>query len=113
MVLRAGKALTCRGVRRGPLVLITSFFLFIEGQLIYSVVPVSAVQQSDSVIHRQTFFFFIFFPADYFLRELPLPPTISSALSVTLPAVLSGDSEASAVGLCSPASHTRVTWAVK
>ena len=89
------------------------YIFLIEVLLIYSVVPVSAVQQSDSVIHRQTFFFFIFFPADYFLRELPLPPTISSALSVTLPAVLSGDSEASAVGLCSPASHTRVTWAVK
>ena len=37
------------------------FNFFIELQLIYSVVPISAVQQSDSVIHIQTFFFNILF----------------------------------------------------
>ena len=34
---------------------------FIELQLIYSVVPLSSVQQSDSVIHIYTFFFYIMF----------------------------------------------------
>ena len=33
----------------------------IEAQLIYKVVPVSAVEQSDSVTHMQTFFFILSF----------------------------------------------------
>ena len=36
-------------------------FLKIEVQLIYNVVLISAVQQSDLVIRRQTFFFYIIF----------------------------------------------------
>ena len=36
-------------------------FLKIEVELIYNVVPISAVQQSDSVIHIETFFFYILF----------------------------------------------------
>ena len=36
-------------------------FFFFEVQLIYSIVPISAVQQSDSVTHIQTFFFLTFF----------------------------------------------------
>ena len=40
--------------------LMYSFFL-IEVYLIYNVVPISAVQQSDSVIHIKTFFFYILF----------------------------------------------------
>ena len=35
-------------------------FNFIEVQLIYSVVLISAVQQDDSVIHTYTFFFILF-----------------------------------------------------
>ena len=33
------------------------FFLFIGVQLIYNVVPISAVQQTDSGMHIYTFFF--------------------------------------------------------
>ena len=36
------------------------FKFFIKVQLIYNVVPISAVQQSDSVIHLYTFFFIFF-----------------------------------------------------
>ena len=38
-----------------------NFIFFIEVELIYSAVPMSAVQQSDSVIHIQTFFFYTLF----------------------------------------------------
>ena len=42
----------------GENLLLASFFFFlIEVQLIYNVVPISALQQSDSVIHKETFFF--------------------------------------------------------
>ena len=37
---------------------------FIELQLIYNVVLISAVQKSDSVIHKNKFFF-IFFPLQF------------------------------------------------
>ena len=43
---------------RNPLVLFSFFFFnFIEVWLICNVVIISAVQQSDSVIHIHTFFF--------------------------------------------------------
>ena len=36
-------------------------YFFIEVQLIYNVVPVSAIQQTDPVLHIYTFFFNILF----------------------------------------------------
>ena len=47
-------------VERAVISLVCLLF-FIEVQLIYSVVLISAVQQSDSVIHIYTFFFNILF----------------------------------------------------
>ena len=46
---------------------------FIEGLLIYNVVLISAVQQSDSVIHIYTFFF-IFFSIMLYPRVLNIVP---------------------------------------
>ena len=46
---------------------------FIEVLLIYSVVLISAVQQSDSFIHRYTFFF-IFFSIMVYHRILDIVP---------------------------------------
>ena len=49
-----------------------SFFLKIEAYLIYNVVPITAVQQSDSVIHIYTFFSIMVYP-----RRLDIHPTYS------------------------------------
>ena len=43
------------------------FFFFFKKELIYKAVPVSAVQQSDPVIHIDTVFFL---KKDYFLHGL-------------------------------------------
>ena len=48
---------------------------FIEVQLIYNVVLISAVQQSDSVIHIYTFFF-IFFSIMVYHRILNIVPCV-------------------------------------
>ena len=48
---------------------------FIEVQLIYNVVLVSGVQQSDSVIHIYTFFF-IFFSIMVYRRMLNIVPCV-------------------------------------
>ena len=48
-------------------------FYFIEVQLTYNVVFISAVQQSDSVIHIYTFFF-IFFSIIFYHRILDIVP---------------------------------------
>ena len=55
-----------------PKARILSLFL-IEVELIYNVVLISAVQQSDSVIHTYTFFF-IFSSIMVFLRILNIVP---------------------------------------
>ena len=44
------------------------FLFFIEVELIYKVVSVSGVQQSDSVIHKYTFSFAYSFPL-WFITE--------------------------------------------
>ena len=44
-------------------------FFFFEVQLIYNVVSISAVQQSDSVLYIQTFFFKYSFPL-WFIPEI-------------------------------------------
>ena len=53
----------------------TSFFLIylIEVYLIYNVVLISTVQQSDSVMHRYIFFF-IFFSIMVYYRILNIVP---------------------------------------
>ena len=38
------------------------YFLFIKVQLIYNVVLISAVQESDSALHTYTFFFIMVYP---------------------------------------------------
>ena len=48
-------------------------FFFIEVQLIYNVVLISAVQQSDSFIHIHAFFF-IFFSIMVYHRILNIVP---------------------------------------
>ena len=51
-----------------------SLFLFLsEVQLIYNVVLISAIQQSDSVIHTYIFFF-IFFSITVYHRVLNIVP---------------------------------------
>ena len=48
-------------------------FFFIEVELIYNVVSISAVQQGDSVIHRDILFF-IFFSIMVYPRRLDIVP---------------------------------------
>ena len=50
------------------------FFLKIEVQLIYNVVLITAIQQSDSVIHIYTVFFKIFFSIMVYHRILNIVP---------------------------------------
>ena len=58
-----------------PAFFFLSFFFLIELSLVHSVVPISVVQQSDSVYtHRQ--YFFIFFSIMVYHRILNIVPCI-------------------------------------
>ena len=57
-------------------------FYFIEVQLIHNVVLISAVQQSDSVIHMYTFFFILFSIMVYHRILNRVPCAIQSDLVV-------------------------------
>ena len=59
---------------------VIKYFFLTEVQLIYNAVPTSAVQQSDSVIHIQTFFFLIFFSIRVYHRIIQFPVLYSRTL---------------------------------
>ena len=60
------------------------FFFFIRVQLIYSVVPISAVQHSDPVIYIYTFFSSYYLPSCSIPRDYILFPVLYSKISLLI-----------------------------
>ena len=65
------------------------FFCFVEGQLIYIVVPVSATQQIDSVVHIYTLFFFLEYNCFTMLCQFLLYNKVISCIYTYIPSLLS------------------------
>ena len=64
-------------------------FCFVEVQLIYIVVPVSAIQQIDSVIHIYTLFFFLEYNCFTMLCQFLLYNKVISCMYTYIPSLLS------------------------
>ena len=61
-----------------PISIHTRIYYFMKVSLIYSVVPISAVQQSDPVIHLYTFFFSYHLPSRSIPRDWLSAPVLYS-----------------------------------